>query len=357
MTSPLRIGFVGLGNIVRRRHLPQLRRLDGIEFTAVANRRPESSAKAAAELAIGRTFDDWRDLVAWDGVDVVWIGTYPDQHRAITEAALAAERHVFCQARMAGTLVDAVAMHDAASRSTKTTVLCPYSQYERGGSTVRRLLGEGAIGEPRHVLITSLSDRYADPASPLHWRQRDATFGRNMLDLGQLIEVQQQWLGYATWAMASTSTFLTERWDDERGRLEPVGRPDAVTAVVGLESGAVVTYVLSGVARQVEELDSIQIFGSEGTLVYRNDGDEILLGRPGQSHLEPVPIRPEDEPDSTVERRFVEAVRAGRKDAGPVSFSDGLAYMATTEAIAQSAETGRVVTVGVDEGLPSTTGT
>lgn len=48
----LRIGFVGAGGIVRQRHVPGLLKVDGVEFAAVVNRRPESTAAAAEEYGI-----------------------------------------------------------------------------------------------------------------------------------------------------------------------------------------------------------------------------------------------------------------------------------------------------------------
>ena len=157
----LRIGFVGAGRIVRRRHMPGLAKVPGVEYAAVANRRPESTAAFAEEFGIRQTFDDWRALVEWDGIDVVWCGTYPNLHRPVTEAALAAGKHVFCQARMALSYEDAKAMYLAAQRSDRTTVLCQTSNYAPGDATVRRLLAEGFIGQPYSLVMQGYNNRFA----------------------------------------------------------------------------------------------------------------------------------------------------------------------------------------------------
>jgi predicted dehydrogenase len=346
----LRIGFVGAGAIVRRRHVPGLLKQDNVEFAAVCNRRPESTAAAAEELGIRQTFDDWRELVKWDGVDVVWIGTWPYLHRDATIAALEAGKHVFCQARMALDYADAKAMYDAAQRSDRTTALCVAPHYLNGQRVVQRLIDEGLVGQPYHALITSFNDRFADAEAPLHWRQIRALSGVNLLDLGMMIEAQQRWLGYPRRVTAAQATFTTEKRTEDGGT-GPVERPDTVTAAVELENGALCTYVISGVAAHSDDVNAFQIFGSNGTIRYLYKEDRIFAGRVGEAGLHEVPITAEEARPWSVETDFIEAVRGGRRSSYP-SFWDGLKYMELTDAIARSAETGRPVDLPYEQLSP-----
>src|SRR5688572_25670292 len=97
----LRIGIVGLGANTRQRHVPGLLACGDVEIAAVCNRRAESTAAAARELGISRTFEHWQDLVADPGLDAVVVGTWPNLHCAVTLAAIAHGKHVLCEARMA----------------------------------------------------------------------------------------------------------------------------------------------------------------------------------------------------------------------------------------------------------------
>ena len=343
----VRVGFIGAGEIVRERHVPGLRQLDGVELVAVANRSRASSERAAAEFGIRRAYDDWRELTRADDVDVVWIGTHPATHREMTVAALEAGKHVFCQARMALDYRDARAMWEAARASDRTTMLCPPPHYMRGDRVVRRLLAEGLVGEPRNVVVQSYSDGYADPSRPIHWRQQWAISGYNTLDVGMMVEVTQRWLGYARRVTAIDKTVFPSRPGPDGGTA-PVERPDTLSAIAELDNGALATLLFSGVARHARDANRFEIYGSEGTIRYLAGSDTILAGRAGEVELRVVPISPDEAREWTVEADFIRAVREGHRSAEP-SFWDGLKYMEMTEAIFRSAESGRAIDLPFEE--------
>ena len=56
-TKPIRIGIVGAGSIVKRRHLPGFAELEDVEVVAVCNRRRETAEAVAAEWNIPHVAD------------------------------------------------------------------------------------------------------------------------------------------------------------------------------------------------------------------------------------------------------------------------------------------------------------
>ncbi|MGG7380572.1 Gfo/Idh/MocA family oxidoreductase, partial [Escherichia coli] len=69
---------------------------------------------------------NWPALVALPDIDIVWIGTPPYMHSAVTVSALEAGKHVFCQARMSNDRAEAEEMLTASRRFPKqVTMLCP----------------------------------------------------------------------------------------------------------------------------------------------------------------------------------------------------------------------------------------
>ena len=71
----VRVSIVGLGNNTRQCHVPGLRRCPGVKIAGVVNRRPESTARAAAELEISQTYETWSQLIDDPEIDAVAIGT------------------------------------------------------------------------------------------------------------------------------------------------------------------------------------------------------------------------------------------------------------------------------------------
>src|SRR5881394_679503 len=193
----LRIGIVGAGAIVRDRHLPGLKKHPEVEIVAVSNSTYESAEKFCQENAPHATpMRNWADLLALSDIDIVWIGTPPYMHSAVTISALEAGKHVFCQARMSMDLAEAEEMLAASKRYPElVTMLCPPPFGLRGDLMVKKILAENYIGGPHHVRLQSFTSNYLDPSAPPHWRQRIEISGLHVLTLGIYIEVLQRWLG------------------------------------------------------------------------------------------------------------------------------------------------------------------
>src|SRR5437763_1337595 len=95
----LRIGIIGAGGIVKQRHLPAFKRRSDLEIVAVSNSTYESAEKFCQEnVPTAVPIANWPDLVALPDIDIIWIGTPPYMHSAVTVSALEAGKHVFCQA-------------------------------------------------------------------------------------------------------------------------------------------------------------------------------------------------------------------------------------------------------------------
>src|SRR5581483_6751884 len=195
MAEPLRVGLVGAGGNTRTRHIPGLRAVSGVEIVAVCNRRPESTAAAAREFVIPRTFDRWQDLVADPGVDAVVIGTWPYLHCPITLAALEAGKHVLTEARLAMNAAEAHRMLAASRRRPElVTQVVPSPFGLMADAVVRDLLAAGFVGELREVEVVGRTGALADPNAPLSWRQDGLLSGLNMLTLGILHETVARWV-------------------------------------------------------------------------------------------------------------------------------------------------------------------
>jgi predicted dehydrogenase len=343
----LKIGIIGAGGIVKTRHLPGLTRLPDVRIVAVCNRTQASGEAVAREWNIPVVLTDWRALIARDDLDAVLIGTWPYMHAEMSIAALQAGKHVFCQARMARTAAEARAMLAAAQAAPdKVAMLCPPPMGMKGDRLMRKLIAEGYLGEPRQVYATGLSDVNIDPTAPLHWRQDFDLQGYNTLTLGMWIEVIHRWMGPHSKVAALWKTFTPARRDPNTGEMKAVKIAESVSIAAELVNGAMASYSFSGVTRFAPE-NTIQLYGTQGTLIYNLDTDEIRGARAGEAHLKPIPIPPNLVREWTVEADFVRAIREGTLV--EPSFADGLLYMEFTEAVYRSHAQGRVIPLPLEE--------
>ena len=89
----------------------------------VCDLSPERASQRATDLGFSRYSDNWRDVVEDDQVHLVSVCTPNDTHAEIAIAALAADKHVWCEKPMSTTLADSTAMANAAASSAGKTII------------------------------------------------------------------------------------------------------------------------------------------------------------------------------------------------------------------------------------------
>ena len=327
----LRIGIVGAGSIVRARHLPALKKNSEVEIVAVSNSTYESSEKFCREnLPHATPLRNWPEIVALPDLDIIWIGTPPYMHSAVTISALEAGKHVFCQARMSMDLAEAEEMLAASKRYPElVTMLCPPPFGMRADLLVKKILAENYIGRPHHVRLQSLTGNYLDPDAPPHWRQRIEISGLNVLTLGIYIEVLQRWLGDITGVFAREKIIYPTRGGYE------VIIPDLLTVLCSFENGAEGVLEFSGVDAMAPG-DRLEIYGSTGALTYDFGSDVVQVGKLGDRALHVVDLPPELEGEWRVEEDFLAAVKSKGRIRPRPNFEEGVRYMRVVQAVADS---------------------
>lgn len=326
----LRIGIVGAGDIVRKRHLPALLRDSDVEIVALSNSSYASAEKFCAEnVPHALPMQNWADLLALPDLDIVWIGTPPYMHSAVTVSALEAGKHVFCQARMASHLAEAEEMLAASRRFPElVTMLCPPPYGMRGDLVLKKMLADEVIGRPHHVRLQSFHGSYLDPALPPHWRQRIEISGLNVMTLGIYVEIIQRWLGDIIGVSAHGKVVHSMRDGYE------VIVPDILNVLCEFASGAEGVLEFSGVNPGAAG-DRLEIHGDAGKIIYDFTRDSIAIETPKEG-VRAVEIPGELEREWSVEDDFLAAVRSrGRMRPRP-DFDEGVRYMRVVQAVADS---------------------
>ena len=89
----IRWGFVGSGFIANWM-ASVVKDADNSELAAVSSRRMKTAEAFADEHRISRAFDSWADMMAWDGVDAIYVATPTSVREEICIAAANSGKHV-----------------------------------------------------------------------------------------------------------------------------------------------------------------------------------------------------------------------------------------------------------------------
>ncbi len=342
------IGFIGAGGIARQRHIPGLKATPGVRLVAVSNRTEASSRKSADEFGFEHAEPDWRTLIGRNDVDAVFIGTWPNTHKDMSVAALEAGKHVFCQARMAMDLGEAMQMLAAAqARPDLVNMLCPPPHRMPYEPFVRHMVKSGGIGELREVEVACL-DACNDAPNMIGWRERVECSGQQVMQVGIWAEVLNAWVGPYDVLKAVTHTPVPTKTDAD-GKPYHIQIPQVVLIEGRLTNGAGINEQHSGVSQE-PPMNSVTIYGSQARLRVPVGGT-LLFGKTGDP-LKPAVVPVELTCSWQVEQSFISAVRAARAGVPPKQrrvspdFAEGVGYMKKVQAVHLSARTGKAVMLG-----------
>ena len=340
----IRVGFIGAGGNSRLHHIPKLKAQPGVELVAVANRSKESGERVAKEFGIARVSNDWREVVSAPDIDAVCIGTWPYTHAEMTIAALEANKHVLCEARMAMNAAEGRRMLEAARKKPNlVTQLVPGPPSLELDPTITRLVAEGYVGEVQALEIHATQQaRFADVGEGLHWRQDVRLSGNNVLNMGIWYETMMRWVGPAK-SVAAMTRIAVPRRKDATGELHEVKVPDHVDILARLGRGGVAHLRFSALTAFAPAPEA-WIFGTEGTLRIEPGAKRLSGGRRGDKQLAEIPIPADKRIGWRVEEEFVNTIR-GREKTALTTFEDGVRYMEFTDAGAKSAASGQTIEV------------
>lgn len=145
----MRVGLLAYGAIGHEHNLA-VQATDGLELTAVCDVNPDRVA-AARELAPDlEAFTDATEMLDSGLVDVVVVSTPPNTHYDWAKAALERGIHVVLEKPMALTTEQCDEAMAMADDKDLTLVVYQNRRFDPDFVTMRRLIGEGAIGEVFH---------------------------------------------------------------------------------------------------------------------------------------------------------------------------------------------------------------
>jgi predicted dehydrogenase len=175
-------GVIGLGEWGRE-ILSTLAHVPSSPVVAICDNYPRAMKRAAAEAPKAKQYKDYKLLLADADVQAVVIATPTHQHKEIVLDALAAGKHVYCEAPLANTIEDAKAIAKAARDAVKLVFQAGLQERSHPENVfLVPFLRSGAVG--KNVMTRAQWHKKAswarsagdqDREDALNWRLHQAT--------------------------------------------------------------------------------------------------------------------------------------------------------------------------------------
>ena len=95
----VKVGIIGCGGIANGKHMPSLHKLPNVEMVAFCDIVIERAEAAKAKYGTpdAKVYENYKDLLADESIEVVHVCTPNRSHSFITVDALDAGKHVMCE--------------------------------------------------------------------------------------------------------------------------------------------------------------------------------------------------------------------------------------------------------------------
>jgi predicted dehydrogenase len=379
-TRPLRSGIIGTG-FMGSVHAAAVRAAGGT-VTQVAGRSQAAAGAALARLGGAAAAESAAALIESDDVDVVHICTPNATHAELAGLAIAAGKSVICEKPLATSVLDAAILREEADRAGVVHAVPFVYRFYPAVREARARLQAGEAG-PLWLLHGSYLQDWLADSRATNWRV-DPTLGGGSRAFGDIgvhwCDLMEFVTGHRIRRLvAQTARAFPERPEpaqtgrDLVGATATVGTEDGATVLFETDQGAIGSLLVSQVSPgrknrlwfSFDGPDSSFSFNQEepGTLwVGRNtavrtisSGSDSLSTEDGRRYAFLPAGHPQGYQDSFT--AFVADVYAAvRGDApdGLPDFRDGLRAALITDAVLESAATGRWVDVrDVDRTSPA----
>ncbi|HRH45579.1 MAG TPA: Gfo/Idh/MocA family oxidoreductase [Pyrinomonadaceae bacterium] len=248
-------GLIGAGDIARKRIAPALRDLENCNLSAISRKNVELAESFAKEFSAEKSFADWRELIADDDIEAVYLATPVFLHKEQTIAAAEAGKHVLCEKPMALNVKECDEMIAACRVNNVKFGIAYYRRFYPIIERVKQIIATDEIGKPVMAQINSFEFFNPTAEHPRFWLiEKGKSGGGPMMDFGcHRLEVLVNLFGEVSKVKSLVANVAFEREVE-----------DTATALLQFESGTCASVTVTHAAREPQ--DTLSIFGTKGSI-------------------------------------------------------------------------------------------
>lgn len=251
----IRWGIIGAGDIVRKRIAPAMLELGNSEIGAIVRGKADLAAAFAAEFGIPKWYSDYREMLADEEIDAVYIASPVFLHAEHAVAAADAGKHVLCEKPMAMDVAECDKMIVACETNNVKLGIAYYRRFYPVIERIRQAFRNEEIGKPVFVQINTFEAFNPGPDHPRRWFVEKAKSGGGpMMDFGcHRLEILLDLFGKATRIESLNANVEFEREVE-----------DTSAAIIQFETGTCASLVVTHAAAEAQ--DTFDIFGTTGSI-------------------------------------------------------------------------------------------
>jgi predicted dehydrogenase len=345
------VGILGAGWIAAA-HIDGVRRLPGTRVVAISATSIERARARAIEMDISKAYVGWNDLLDDPDVEVVHNATPTPLHFESNRAIIAAGKHVISDKPLTVTAAEAGSLLDAARAAGVVHAVTFNHRGFRAVHQMRTLIASGQIGHVQAIRGAYLQGWLNEPSAG-NWRVASTRVSGTLLDIGS------HWLDLCEWV---TGQRVSAVMADLQQLVPSRGGAEACSALLRFVSGVRGATTISQTATGRGNQLSLEVYGSNGGLVWNSESpdqllrldaagmsESVLYGAPEALALRPFGVSPARHPEAWLDawRNLLAPIYAaisGNPSAEYPTFEAGLRVAALLEAIQRSHQQERWIT-------------
>lgn len=358
-TSGLRAGMISWAHIHAEFRAKALTEIPGAEVVAIADDNIDRGKSAADRFNVTNFHADWRDLIARDDIDVVFVHSENNAHIDQVLMAAASGKDIFCEKPMATTLEDADRMVKAAADNKVELTTAFVSRFAQEAERAKQIVDSGILGDivsARSIIGLAGLGEIGCPADMVAWME-DPVLGGG----GAWIDEGSHAIDLLRWLVGDIESVSMQMTKKVKRHLQV---EDEAIALLRFANGALGEVNTSwSLAIDVGMRNVTELFGSKGSLILENTSNSPRVAVYTESlapelngwvepHIVPAVTEPHDyqswPPHIHHYKRevssFVSRYLSGDKPYGPTGV-DGRECLAVLLAGYKSAETGMLEAV------------
>jgi predicted dehydrogenase len=262
---------------------------------------PESTLAASAALHAERVFSSADELVASDDIDVVHVCTPNDLHLPLSEAAIAAGKHVVCEKPLATSLAGATRLLEAASAAgIVATVPFAYRFYPMVREARARV---GDDAGPLRLIHGAYLQDWLSSECDTNWRVDSARGGpsRTFADIGshwcdlvefvsgdRIVSLSAELIRAIPERLTGASVHAFAPNDGNGGEMRPVDTEDAAIVTFRTERGVFGSMLVSQISTGRKNELRFELVGTDSTVSFEQERpDTLWVGHRASAEIVP----------------------------------------------------------------------